>query len=76
MAATGCGLDNKRYMGIPIMNVVSFYLCTWQTYHTRSLVLGHINGPTEGIILSCVIFCISGYYGTPTIATSLLCNPL
>ena len=63
MAAIGCGLDQKFYIGIPIVNTLSFYLCTWQTYHTRSLVLGYINGPTEGIILTCAIFLLSGFYG-------------
>ncbi|KAI8145375.1 hypothetical protein BJV82DRAFT_603453 [Fennellomyces sp. T-0311] len=40
-----------------------FYLSTAEEYHTGTLYLGYINAPTEGVIVSCVVFCLSGYYG-------------
>lgn len=43
--------------------MAGFYLSTIEEYHTGTLYLGYINAPTEGVILSCIVFCISGYYG-------------
>jgi hypothetical protein len=63
MAAMGCGLEKKYYVGVPILNIAGFYICTWQTYHTRSLVLGYFNGPTEGILFACFIYLVSGIFG-------------
>lgn len=40
-----------------------FYLSTAEEYHTGVLYLGYVNAPTEGVILSCIIFILSGIYG-------------
>jgi len=39
------------------------FFSTWETYHSHTLYLGFINGPTEGILIACAIMAISGYYG-------------
>lgn len=39
------------------------FFSTWETYHTHTLYLGFINGPTEGILIACGIMVVSGIYG-------------
>ncbi|KAJ4329239.1 hypothetical protein N0V84_000365 [Fusarium piperis] len=39
------------------------FFSTWETYHTHTLYLGVINGPTEGILIACGIMIISGIWG-------------
>ncbi|KAI8983801.1 CDP-alcohol phosphatidyltransferase-domain-containing protein [Pilobolus umbonatus] len=43
--------------------MVGFYLSTVEEYHTGVLYLGYVNAPTEGVILSCIVFILSGIYG-------------
>ncbi|EIE81052.1 hypothetical protein G6F46_005380 [Rhizopus delemar] len=43
--------------------MLGFYLSTLEEYHTGTLYLGYINAPTEGVIISCVVFILSGIYG-------------
>ncbi|KAG0170666.1 hypothetical protein DFQ28_011222 [Apophysomyces sp. BC1034] len=43
--------------------MLGFYLSTAEEYHTGILYLGYVNAPTEGVILSCIIFTISSIYG-------------
>ncbi|PHZ17726.1 Choline/ethanolaminephosphotransferase [Rhizopus microsporus ATCC 52813] len=43
--------------------MLGFYLSTVEEYHTGILYLGYVNAPTEGVILSCIVFIISGIYG-------------
>lgn len=47
------------------------FFSTWETYHTHTLYLGVINGPTEGILIACAIMILSGIYG-PSIWTTPL----
>lgn len=42
---------------------VAFYCSTWEEYHTGTLYLGYINGPTEGLIIGCGMAVISGIKG-------------
>ncbi|KAI0895887.1 CDP-alcohol phosphatidyltransferase [Annulohypoxylon nitens] len=39
------------------------FFSTWETYHTHTLYLGYINGPTEGLLIACSLMAISGIYG-------------
>ncbi|CEJ02843.1 hypothetical protein RMCBS344292_16837 [Rhizopus microsporus] len=43
--------------------IAGFYLSTAEEYYTGVLYLGYVNGPTEGIIVSCLAFIWSGLYG-------------
>ncbi|KAI8912203.1 hypothetical protein PhCBS80983_g00199 [Powellomyces hirtus] len=45
------------------MTVIVFFFSTWENYHTGSLYLGYINGPTEGLIIACTLLILSGVYG-------------
>jgi len=42
---------------------LAMFFSTWETYHTHTLYLGYINGPTEGILIACAVMAISGIYG-------------
>ncbi|KAI2601913.1 CDP-alcohol phosphatidyltransferase [Hypoxylon sp. NC1633] len=39
------------------------FFSTWETYHTHTLYLGYVNGPTEGILIACSVMALSGIYG-------------
>lgn len=39
------------------------FFSTWETYHTHTLYLGYVNGPTEGLIIAIAVMIASGYYG-------------
>ncbi|KAI0882189.1 CDP-alcohol phosphatidyltransferase [Annulohypoxylon maeteangense] len=39
------------------------FFSTWETYHTHTLYLGYVNGPTEGLLIACSLMAISGIYG-------------
>ncbi|KAI5864790.1 CDP-alcohol phosphatidyltransferase [Durotheca rogersii] len=49
------------------------FFSTWETYHTHTLYLGYVNGPTEGILIACSVMAISGIYG-PGIWTEPIVN--
>ena len=38
-------------------------MSTWEEYHTGVLYLGYVNGPTEGLVIACVVMILSGIYG-------------
>lgn len=43
--------------------VIPMFFSTWETYHTHTLYLGYINGPTEGILIAIAMMVISGIWG-------------
>ncbi|KAJ1983043.1 hypothetical protein H4R33_004916 [Dimargaris cristalligena] len=61
-AAMGMG-HSWLTVGIVFNTSLTFYLSTWEEYHTGVLFLGIINGPTEGLILACTAMFCSGLYG-------------
>lgn len=42
---------------------LAMYFSTWETYHTHTLYLGYVNGPTEGLLVAIGIMIASGIYG-------------
>ena len=50
--------------GVILMGVVPFYFASWEEYHTGTLYLGVINGPTEGIVGVVGVALASGYFGS------------
>lgn len=62
MAALGVGSD-PYYVGVPLMLIIGFYLSTWETFHTGCLTLGYVNGPTEGVVICCLVFLITAFKG-------------
>ncbi|KAJ3372965.1 hypothetical protein GGF31_001502 [Allomyces arbusculus] len=62
--AASLSLGNTWYTGIvAFMTTVAFYFSTWEEYHTGTLYLGYVNGPTEGLIIAVVMSIISGIKG-------------
>ncbi|CAO3582363.1 unnamed protein product [Absidia cylindrospora] len=61
-AALGLG-QSYSSIGLVLVTVVGFYLSTAEEYFTKVLYLGIVNGPTEGILVSCLAFIWSGFYG-------------
>lgn len=43
--------------------LLTFYVQTWDEYHTHTLTLGVISGPVEGIVTLCVMYAITAYIG-------------
>jgi len=44
-------------------SLMTFYVQTWDEYHTKTLTLGIINGPVEGILLLVAVYALTGYMG-------------
>lgn len=61
-AALGLG-TSKAGVFTALCPCLPMFFSTWETYHTHTLYLGVINGPTEGLLLACTFMLISGYYG-------------
>lgn len=47
-----------------LIPTLPMFISTWETYHTHTLYLGYINGPTEGLMIVSIVMIISGYYGS------------
>ncbi|KAI4861811.1 Choline/ethanolaminephosphotransferase [Hypoxylon rubiginosum] len=41
----------------------TFYVQTWDEYHTKTLTLGVVNGPVEGILILVFVYALTGYMG-------------
>ncbi|KAF2281214.1 ethanolaminephosphotransferase 1 [Westerdykella ornata] len=70
VAAMGYGAS-KTGAFTALVPVLPMFFSTWETYHTHTLYLGYFNGPTEGLIIACLIMCASGYYGPDIWSTPL-----
>lgn len=42
---------------------LAMFFSTWETYHTHTLYLGYVNGPTEGLLIAASVMAGSGFYG-------------
>lgn len=43
--------------------LLTFYVQTWDEYHTHTLTLGLISGPVEGILTLCIVFALTALKG-------------
>jgi len=41
----------------------TFYVQTWDEYHTKTLTLGFVSGPVEGIIILCIVYALTAVKG-------------
>ncbi|KAI0384990.1 Choline/ethanolaminephosphotransferase [Hypomontagnella monticulosa] len=41
----------------------TFYVQTWEEYHTKTLTLGIVNGPVEGVLILVFVYALTGYMG-------------
>ncbi|KAL2020225.1 hypothetical protein VTK56DRAFT_8651 [Thermocarpiscus australiensis] len=44
-------------------SLCTFYVQTWDEYHTKTLTLGIVNGPVEGILTVVAVYALTGYLG-------------
>lgn len=42
---------------------MTFYVQTWDEYHTKTLTLGIVNGPVEGILILVGVYAATGFMG-------------
>lgn len=61
-AAMGLGTSNAGIL-TALCPCLPMFFSTWETYHTHTLYLGVVNGPTEGLLIACLIMALSGIYG-------------
>ncbi|KAG9686783.1 sn-1,2-diacylglycerol cholinephosphotransferas-like protein, partial [Aureobasidium melanogenum] len=52
-----------KTMLILFASLLTFYVQTWDEYHTHTLTLGIVSGPVEGIITLCIVYAFTGYVG-------------
>jgi len=43
--------------------LLTFYVQTWDEYHTKTLTLGLVSGPVEGIIILVCVYAFTAYKG-------------
>lgn len=43
--------------------LLTFYVQTWDEYHTTTLTLGVVSGPVEGILTLCAVYAFTAYIG-------------
>jgi ethanolaminephosphotransferase len=46
-----------------VLALLTFYIQTWDEYHTHTLTLGLVSGPVEGILTLCVVYAITAVKG-------------
>ncbi|PHH80564.1 hypothetical protein CDD82_1669 [Ophiocordyceps australis] len=44
-------------------SLLTFYVQTWDEYHTKTLTLGIVNGPVEGVLILAGVYALTGYLG-------------
>lgn len=44
-------------------SLLTFYVQTWDEYHTKTLTLGIVNGPVEGVLILVFVYAFTGYMG-------------
>ncbi|GAB7353546.1 hypothetical protein MBLNU459_g3981t1 [Dothideomycetes sp. NU459] len=44
-------------------SLLTFYVQTWDEYHTKTLTLGIVSGPVEGIITLCLVYAFTAVKG-------------
>ncbi|KAI8217460.1 putative CDP-alcohol phosphatidyltransferase class-I family protein, partial [Colletotrichum sp. SAR 10_86] len=50
-------------VGILFSSLLTFYVQTWDEYHTKTLTLGIVNGPVEGVLILVGVYALTGYLG-------------
>jgi ethanolaminephosphotransferase len=54
-------LRNGRRLNLAAL--LTFYVQTWDEYHTHTLTLGIVSGPVEGILTLCLVYALTAYLG-------------
>lgn len=45
-------------------SLLTFYVQTWDEYHTKTLTLGLVSGPVEGILTLCIVYAFTAIKGS------------
>lgn len=53
-------------------SLLTFYVQTWDEYHTKTLTLGLVSGPVEGILTLCVVYAVTAVKGASYWQQSML----
>nr|POE90171.1 choline/ethanolaminephosphotransferase 1 [Quercus suber] len=61
-AAMGFGQGWRTIM-VLLASLLTFYVQTWDEYHTKTLTLGLVSGPVEGILTLCIVYAITAVKG-------------
>jgi len=61
-AAANLGQGWKTVIVLFATNL-TFYVQTWDEYYTKTLTLGIVSGPVEGILTLCIVYAITGIQG-------------
>lgn len=70
-ACMGMGSTRESAL-VAFIPCVAMFASTWETYHTHTLYLGYLNGPTEGIIIAVGLMIVSGVLGVDVWKTRLV----
>ncbi|KAI5284080.1 hypothetical protein KEM52_003093 [Ascosphaera acerosa] len=46
-----------------LLPCLPMFLSTWETFHTHTLYLGYVNGPTEGLVIATLMILAAGVWG-------------
>ena len=46
-----------------VLATLTFYVQTWEEYHTHTLILGVVSGPVEGILTLCIVYAFTAIKG-------------
>lgn len=52
-----------RTMAVLFASLLTFYVQTWDEYHTKTLTLGLVSGPVEGILTLCAVYAFTAVKG-------------
>lgn len=58
--SSGFGFESGMILAIA---TTSFFISTWETSYTKTMYLGYINGPTEGLLITVGTMLLSARYG-------------
>ncbi|KAF2149911.1 sn-1,2-diacylglycerol cholinephosphotransferas-like protein [Myriangium duriaei CBS 260.36] len=61
-AAMNLGQSWKTML-VMFASLLTFYVQTWDEYHTKTLTLGIISGPVEGILTLCIVYAFTAVQG-------------
>lgn len=61
-ASQNMGMGWKT-VAVLFASLLTFYVQTWDEYHTKTLTLGVVNGPVEGVLILVTVYTLTGLLG-------------
>ncbi|QSZ32204.1 hypothetical protein DSL72_001776 [Monilinia vaccinii-corymbosi] len=61
-ASQNLGMGWKTVMAL-FASLLTFYVQTWDEYHTKTLTLGLVSGPVEGIVILVIVYAFTAIKG-------------